>query len=292
MKTATIRDQSDSLDLRYAVTPASTEAVSRFIVFLNGRTEWIEKYAYVAGDLGLDDRTGFLTMDHRGQGASGGARAFIDSYDTYARDCAVVINQVVGNKPYTVVAHSMGCLIALYATLKGVINPQSLILCSPLFGLPNWPVPRVLAKPTSKMLSLAKLGAMHSGAGNHANEKFELNQLTHDVDKFEVIRNSPYPVPSATFGWVHATFEALRQIYDPGNLKKLTVPVLVMVGSNESVVDASAFQTWLKAAADAAPGDVEYIMIPGAKHELLSEIPQYYQRALAGIKGFLSRRMQ
>jgi len=291
MNINTVRDQSDSLDLRYAVTPASTEAVSRYVVFLNGRTEWIEKYDYLVKDLNLDDRTGFLTMDHRGQGGSGGARAFIDSYDTYARDCALVINRVVGNKPFTLIAHSMGCLVGLYATLKGHISPNGMVLCSPLLGLPNWPVPRFFAKPSSKFLSLAKLGSMHSGAGNHAKDRFERNQLTHDFDKFEILRNSPYPPASATFGWVNATFAAINEVFAPDHLKKLNIPVLVMVGGNETVVDQNALHAWVKTASTHAPSEIEYVVIPHAKHELLSEIPQYYNRALVSINGFLRKRL-
>ena len=289
MKIDTVRDQSDSLDLRYSVTPSSAEAVSKYVVFLNGRTEWLEKYAYLPKDLGLDDRTGFLTMDHRGQGASGGARAFVDSSESYGRDSAAVINKVVGNKPYIIVAHSMGCLIALYATLKGLINPTGLVLCSPLLGLPNWPVPRILAKPTSQLLSSINLGSMHSGAGNHASHKFELNQLTHDFDKFQAIKNSPYPLASATFGWANATFLAISEVFKPENLKKLNIPVQVIVGTNETVVDPHAFQEWIKLASQHASGEIEFVAVPGGKHELLSEIPQYYDKALTAIKGFLRK---
>ena len=290
MQFSTIRDHSDSLDLRYASAPESNEAISRYVVFLNGRTEWIEKYAYLVNDLNLDGRTGFLTMDHRGQGKSGGARAYVDSYDSYARDCAAVISHVVGNKPFTLIGHSMGCLIALYATLKGHVSPNGLILCSPLLGLPNWPVPRFFAKPSSKILNLVKLGSMHSGAGNHANEKFEANQLTHDVDKFEIIRKSPFPVPSATFGWVNATFEAINQVFLPENLKKLHVPVLIIIGSKETVVDPNAFQAWIQAATKESKSEIEYLIVPNGKHELLSEVPQYYAKALTGINGFLKKK--
>ena len=46
----------------------------RFVLFVNGRSEWIEKYHYLPELLQLPSDCGFLTLDHRGQGASGGTR--------------------------------------------------------------------------------------------------------------------------------------------------------------------------------------------------------------------------
>ena len=39
------RDPADTLDLRYGVHFRGKGEPKRFVVFLNGRTEWLEKYA-------------------------------------------------------------------------------------------------------------------------------------------------------------------------------------------------------------------------------------------------------
>jgi lysophospholipase len=141
------RSTDDRLDLRYAVHWRGTGEPERFVVLLNGRTEWIEKYDYVAKDLALPSGTAFLTWDHRGQGASGGARSYVESYDDYAEDARRIVAEAVGDKPYALIGHSMGGLIALHATLTGRLSPRALVLLSPLLGLPNEPVPRPLARP-------------------------------------------------------------------------------------------------------------------------------------------------
>ena len=290
-RVSTIRDRKDQIDIRYGHKPVETLATDRFVVFANGRTEFVEKYDYLVDDLKLPQNCGFLTWDHRGQGASGGARSWVASYDDYGIDAEKVISQVCGAKKYVTVAHSMGGLIALHATMRGYIKPKALILCSPLFGLPNLPVPRILAKPTSKALNHLRLGTMSSGAGNHIRRPFALNNLTHSFERYSRMQETPYKCGSATFGWVDQTFEALSVIFDPSNLEKLNVPVLVIGGTAESVVDPDAFQRWIQLASKWAPVNTELVLIPEARHELLSEIPKYYDRTVSTIRRWLDEHL-
>jgi lysophospholipase len=280
------RDSADVMDLRYGVLPARTTA-KRFVVFLNGRTEWIEKYAYLPHDLGLPPDCGFLTFDHRGQGASGGARAFVDSYDSYARDAAKIVREQVGDLPYAVLSHSMGGLISLYATLKGQLNPALLVLSSPLLGMPTHPVPVKVAKPLSALLTLGGLGAVSSGGGSFTMEPFERNRLTHCIDRYTRMQESPYKVPGATFGWVRASFAAIAECRRPDLLAKLTAPTLVIGGTKETVVDFSAFRSFVELAAQHAPAPVKLTLIPDARHELFSEIPRLYALTLENVRAFL-----
>jgi lysophospholipase len=277
------RDASDSLDLRYAKPDTECD---RYLVFLNGRTEWIEKYDYLPQDLGLDSSVGFVTMDHRGQGGSGGARSYVHSYDDYADDCARVIEAAVGNKPYSVLAHSMGSLIALYATMRSKIKPERLVLCSPLFGLPDKPVPGPLAKPIAGIMRMVKLGTIGTGAGNHTRRSFAKNHLTHDYARYRRMQATPYPIGSATFGWVRATFEATDYIFARENLGRFRTPTLVMAGGAEEVVKPDAIAKWIQSASDAGC-EVSLRWIPEARHELLSELEQYYGPARQEIRKFL-----
>ena len=81
------RDNDNCLDLRYGTYPTNNK-FSKYVLFANGRTEWIEKYNYLPESLDLPKDTGFVSWDHRGQGGSGGARAMVDSYDSYSKDAA------------------------------------------------------------------------------------------------------------------------------------------------------------------------------------------------------------
>jgi len=283
-----LRAADDSLDLRFGTYYKGEGQPDRWLVFLNGRTEWIEKYAYLAADLNLPAKTGFLTWDHRGQGASGGARAFVADYHVYARDTQQVIAKVVGDKPFVVLAHSMGCLITLYSTLTGHLHPRALAFSAPLLGLPNDPVPRRLARPVANLLTLCQFGAVSSGAGSFTKIAFEQNKLTHDKDLYERMQAGPYPVPGASFGWVAATFRALDLCFDPLRLATLSAPTLVFGGSAEQVVDAAATPAWVKVAKQNAKTKVEFRPIAGAKHELLSEVPEYYDPVRREIEAWFA----
>jgi alpha-beta hydrolase superfamily lysophospholipase len=284
---AVTRDSADTLDLRYGVHFQGKGEPERYVVFLNGRTEWLEKYAYLADDLGMPDGTAFLTWDHRGQGGSGGVRSYVDDYETYAKDTQKIVAEVTEGKPYVVLSHSMGGLIALYSTVRGYITPGALVLSSPLLGMPERPVPPKLAKPLSTALGLIGLGAVSTGGGTYTNIPFEKNKLTHHVGLYQRMCDTPYEIPGATFGWVAATFRALQVCFDPEVLKNHRVPTLVMGGSKETVVDVSAFKAWVDVASEHAPADVQLRMFPGAKHELFSEIPEYYEPAVKEAREWL-----
>lgn len=277
--------------LRYGVSlpeGKTPEEMARFLVFVNGRTEWIEKYACLPADFQLEDDIGFLSWDHRGQGASGGERAFVDSYVDYAQDAQRVISKAIKRKPFIMIGHSMGGLIALYAVMAGLIQPEALILSSPLLGLPEKPLPEFLARPIAEILGRFPASShIGSGAGGFTKGPFQSNPLTTDHDRFEFIKATPYPLGSVKFGWVRATFDAIDFVCNPANLKKYKTPTLVMCGSDERVVSPIGIQKWLVKAMDHAPARVEFDLIHGARHELFSESRDLYQRAIDLVRQFI-----
>jgi lysophospholipase len=280
-----VRSADDTLDLRYGVLRPGAE---RFVVFLNGRTEWIEKYAYLPDDLSLPVDCGFLTFDHRGQGGSGGVRTHVSSYEVFARDAAAVIEKVVGSRPYAIVSHSMGALVALYGTLRGILAPRSLVLSSPLLGMPDKPIPRTVAGPLAKTLSLLRLGTVSTGGRGSLAAPFAENLYTHHAERYDVISKSPYGSTSPTFGWVAATFAATAACFDPRLLAGLTAPTLVLGGTKEGIVEFEAFHRWVQLASSAAKVEVQLKLVQGAKHELYSEIPEFYGQALAATRAWLA----
>ncbi|MCX6118826.1 MAG: alpha/beta fold hydrolase [Proteobacteria bacterium] len=267
---STIRDSSDTLDLRFASLPGSTKK-ERQLAFCTGRTEWSEKYAHLPEELKLNKNTGFTIWDHRGQGMSGGARAWIDNYDTYSKDAKTVIDKVFGNKPYNLMCHSMGGLIALNGIMKGMLSPRCLVLSSPLLGLPHRPMHPDYAYKISNVIAKIGLGHLNSRSGRHWKPPFERNLLTHSADRYQVIQNPPYPVPSATFEWVKATYEATKFILNPEFLKKLNIPILVLCGTEENVVDINAVPLWVEEARKYSQSSIDLHWIQGGLHELFYE---------------------
>jgi lysophospholipase len=288
MLTNIIRDPSNSLDLRYATSENAAQA-NRFLVFANGRSEWIEKYHALPSELKIGVDSAFMTFDHRGQGASGGARAWIHDYETYARDMKAVIDASVGNKPYNLICHSMGGLISLQAIMRGLIKPRCLVLSSPLLGMPNKPMPAPLAYYTSALLTGCFLGHINTGGARYWKPPFERNVLTHSAERYEVIQNSPYPVPSPTFEWVKASYQATQFVLQPENLAKLDIPVLVLCGTEELVVDPDALPRWVTAVNQLGKTKVDFHWIHGGYHELLFESKPIAEQVMTLIRTWFDK---
>ena len=278
----------DGVKIRYGIWRGQQKP-TQAVLFLNGRTEWIEKYDFIPGLLNLKDSTAFVSIDHRGQGASGGRRAHIDSYDDFAADTQAVVAESIGKDvPYALLTHSMGGLIGLYAMATGRIAPSTGILCSPLLGLPEDPIPAIVARPLSRLLSFTPLTYLSSGAGQMDKSPFTSNRLTHSNEMFDKITHSPYPLRGVTFGWVKATFAAMQKVHSPEALKSISVPLLILTGSDERVVNAAAFSPWIQQANQCAKARIDFISIHGGRHELLSETPEFRDQAIAHIKQRLS----
>ena len=274
--------------LRYALYHKGLGELKRCVVFLNGRSEWIEKYDYLPHEMGLESGTAFLTWDHRGQGVSGGQRSFIDTYDTYAKDAAAVISHAIPGVSYVVLAHSMGALVALYAALKGLMHPTAQVLSSPLLRLPNHPFKRKWSRPIARLLVQVGLGGLELGAGRTDPDNFAINRLTHSHEAFKRVANTPYPIGTATAGWLHATFNATDLIFDANLLASLAIPTLVVGATEESIVDPHGFSEWCQRARSACKVPVEYRLIGSARHELLNEVPRVREEVLRLAAGWFA----
>jgi alpha-beta hydrolase superfamily lysophospholipase len=141
----------------------------------------------------------------------------------------------------------------------------------------------------SKMMTVLGLGHVNTRSGSHWKPPFERNVLTHSGEFYEVIQNSPYPVPSPTFEWVKATWEATQRILEPESLKKLTMPILVLCGTDEAVVDINAIKPWIDVARQHAKGPIDLHWIQGGRHELFYESKAYFDKARIYTKEWFNK---
>jgi lysophospholipase len=286
-KIATIPDSKNEISIRYGLFQKGQGPINRCVVFLNGRTEWIEKNAEIPEWLDLPPDCGFLTFDHRGQGGTGGDKSFIRSYEQYVDDASHVINTVLGKRiPYVILSHSMGGLIALYANMAGKIHPHSMVLSAPLLMISNQPFPAKVSFVLSKTLSALGFGKVGSGAGQYDKKRFEKNRLTRNHDMYLRIKNSPFPVGSATFGWVSATFDAFAYVYNPENIKRLSAPILILSAGEEKVVDSDSHKRWLNLASQYAKVRLSIEKVQGSRHEIFSETPEVRNLGIAKARNW------
>jgi lysophospholipase len=275
-----LKSPVDGISIRYATRGKETAKVR--IIFLNGRSEWIEKYADLPESTKFGEDSFWVMMDHRGQGASEGARSHVKSYEHFAKDVAAVVSECFGDQPYYIIAHSMGGLIAVYGAVKDILKPQGLVLCSPLFGIIS-PMPPILAKVLARFLTLTPFAGRPSGRGSDRRKTFSGNPLTSSKRRFRAMTEGTYSTQAPTFAWVHATFAASAVIYKKRNLKKLKIPVSIIVGDRESVVDRFVYQLWIDRWQELSGKTAKFKLVAGAQHELLNEADRFRKQALTFI---------
>lgn len=274
---------ADGQSIRYGIYQSNpTQTASVAVFFLNGRTEYIEKYQYVASDLNLPKNWIFITLDHRGQGSSTCQQGHIDHFKYFALDASFIAEKVIGSLPYHVVAHSMGALIALWATMKQYLRPTTLHMLSPLLGIYH---PFLSEKAFEMIAKLScTLGMSKSYVVGHSPlfKDFSANALTSDMSRYEKIINTPYKISPITYGWLKAAIEAIQDVKNESELKKITCPIGLTLSENDRVVDSKKSLLWADKAKKIGL-KIDSITLPGL-HELLSEEPTVYQQTLKRIR--------
>lgn len=275
----------NQIKIRYGFCYQEASLVQRYVLFLNGHGEFIEKYDYLPQDLGLTKEWGFLTLDHRGQGASDGEpRLHIDDYDDFAQDAQAVVAKVIAKKPYVLVAHSMGGLIALYATMKGYLKPEKLLLSAPLFGVNNIPTPigRMIGNVGTKL-----------GFGKSYFQKtiqkrnFENNLFTYSPERFERRYQWAYKKEGETFGWIKATCKAIASVNENVGLAKYKTPTCILYGDDERLVSKSAIRRWVQDAKKKSPAQISCEELAKTRHEIFAEAPPSYEQVIKLTRDFV-----
>lgn len=284
---------SDGAQLRAALFPARG-ALRGSIVLSGGRTEPIEKYFEVIGDL---TRRGYVVLAHdwRGQGLS--HRALPDrlagharGYDAFLTDYRALLAEYEARlpKPWFALGHSMGGCLTLLALAHGEAKRfEGAILSAPMLGLQIGGLPPLVARALVGFnLLFGRAGAYVRAAG--APETFETNVLTHDRARYERARAQVEAHPDLglggpTWGWLDFAFKATSYLARPENLEAVTIPVVIVSAARDRLVDNNA----QRAAAKNLPKG-EFISVPGAFHEILMEtdnMRNIFLRALDALLG-------
>ena len=277
---------SDNTKIRYQYQKSKTNSQKPCFVFLNGRSEWIEKYAFIPSLLGIQDSYDYLTIDHRGQGESEGTRAWTPSYSRFASDLSELLNHL-DIKQYTITAHSMGVLCTLIGVMEGSLTPQKMVLCSPLLGLPKDKLPLPIALKIVKVLSAVGLGKIPSMLDREVGVSFHKNKLTHSEENYNAFKDSRHRADSVTFGWVHQTATATAYAHKDENIQKLkSTPIKMLISGDEKVVHLQDTIDWTKKA-DGILQNFSSEVIHGARHELLTESDEFRLGVIKMIQDFL-----
>ena len=268
------------------------------ILLLQGRNECIEKYFETAGDL-ADLGFASIAFDWRGQGGSERTlsdpqRGHVRSFAAYESDLLAVLDAMQGEArgPVTVVAHSMGALIALLAAPRLAGRVERMVLLAPLLRLVQQPVGHGLLKWGTGLLRLAGLGRVYAALGPRPREvpDFLTNVLTTDRARHRrngliYVERHGLSLGGPTIGWLNAAARAMDRATSPRHLAQVALPSIMIGAGDDQVVSTLAIERTVRSLRNS-----NMLTVDGARHELLQERDRYREQVLAAIEGFAARR--
>lgn len=265
----------DGVRLRAAVWRGGDDGT---VLLFSGRTEYIEKYARIAGGL-IERGFSVVSLDWRGQGLSDRAlpdalTGHVADFADYQLDVAAVRSLAVEldlPRPFHLLAHSMGGCIGLRALHRG-LDVDAVTFSAPMWGIEMSPVTRPLAWSVSWIGRALGHGARYtpgtSAAAYVTEAAFDTNLLTSDPEVFEWMQRQTREHPELSLGgpslsWLLAALTEMRSLRAA---RPPSYPALTFVGSEESIVDPGAIRSVMRR----WPGG-RLDVIDGARHEVLME---------------------
>ena len=276
---------TDGMRIRYAHIPA-VGASRGTVVLCNGRADFIEKHFEVL--CALQQRGwAVLAFDWRGQGLSD--RLTADPLKGHAVDFDHHLNDLRGllavcaphlTGPLTVLGHSMGGALALRAVQRGDIIPARLVLSAPMLGINTGAIPNAVGRAAVAGLMALGLreGFFPGRATDPLQETIAQSILTHYSQRFQraqdLMRANPVlMLGGVTVGWLHAAFRLIDQLWAPGQMQGVSVPVEIISADHDALVDVKA----MARAAHLLP-NAHLTTVAGARHEILLEIDTYREQ--------------
>ncbi len=271
----------DGHAIRFGIWPCPKGKTLGSVILLNGRSEFMEKYAETIGEL---NQRGFavFSFDWRGQGLStrmlaNKHKGFIQSYNIYINDLELFFTRIVqpeATPPFILLAHSMGGHIALRFIHNHPEVQGRAILVSPMIDLFTSSLSRRFVRFITGIA--IRTGAADSyviGSGDYRPDRhrFKGNRLTSDPVRFmngkkAIENNSDLALGGVTYGWLSATFESIDILTGPGYVAGIHMPILLVSAGSDKVVSIKAQRQICR-----SMKDCRFIEIPGARHEILME---------------------
>jgi lysophospholipase len=266
------------------------------LLLLTGRSECVEKYAEVAGDMAAQGYR-VVAMDWRGQGGSARPlvnpyKGHIDRFETYLDDLEASLPHLLGDTgtgPVLALAHSMGGHLLLRYVAERRHPFTAVMLSAPMLGIHTAPLPESVARWLATTMVRRGHGGDYAPGQRDwyaSDPAFAGNPLTSDPVRFLVGHRCYAAQPDlalggATWGWLDAAFRSMAHLLRPGILTQVRIPVLLLSGLADRIVRPDRHET----AAKLLP-HCTLRQYPGARHELLMESDSIRAGVMAEIAHF------
>lgn len=228
------------------------------MVLAHGVSEHSGRYAHVAARLNADGYA-LVALDHRGHGRSGGKRAVIDRMENAVADLGTLVS-IAGEQPggskLFLLGHSMGGAIALEYALRDQRRLDGLVLSAPAAALEAAsPIELVAGRLLSRLAPSLGVFPIDSAAVSRDPE------VVRDYDSDPLCFHGK--LPARTVAELAATIQTF-----PDRVGSLTLPLLVMLGTDDRLVPQAAGRM---VEAGAGSEDKRLIEYEGLYHEILME---------------------
>jgi lysophospholipase len=269
----------DGVRLRAALWRPLMSDNGKVVLLLQGRTEFIERYAETVSSL-LTRGFHVVAFDWRGQGGSermlpNPAKGHVEHFDDYLLDLHTVITSVIeplGDMPRIALAHSMGGAVLMHALQRDANAFEHCVLSAPMIGLSMVKRPKMVHFAARALKVLGFSARYVPGGTDGATFEFLDNPLTRDEARHSIARKVFRVAPelaigSPTIGWASTSFDAMAALQDPSFPASITTPILVVAGPDDRITSTPMAQSF---AARLPNG--RFLAIPGSEHEVLLEI--------------------
>ncbi len=250
------------------------------VVLIGGRTEFIEKYFEVAGEL-LARGLSVITFDWRGQGLSTHTlpertKGHVRDFSEFDADLVAVMNRVVqvhGKKPYIGLAHSMGGNVLLRYLHDFPHEFDCAVLTAPMLAVKTAPYPQWFARTMATCSTAAgQHGAFVFGGAKQdpMAAVFETNGVTTDQRRFDRLMACLKAEPrlalgAPTFGWLEAAYRSMELVASEEFAHGIETPVLLIGAAHDQLVHPGADLTLIKRIKRGM-----YVMLK-SEHEIMME---------------------
>jgi lysophospholipase len=270
----------DGTSIRFGEWPGCGKLLGT-VVILNGRREFMEKYAE---PINILNQKGYdvYSLDWRGQGRSSRLlsnrhKGFVASYKDYLDDLTVIFQHKIpldSGRPLYLLAHSMGGHIALRFLHDFSDRIDKAVLVSPMIDIHTFPFTRGLARIITEIAM--RLGVSTSyifGGKNYGAlpERFNGNPLTSDPIRFwaehsAISKDPDLALGGVTWGWLQATFKSIDLLASPGYAEKIQTPILMVCAEKDKIVPLDAQKKICNRL-----NNCQFVLASKARHEILRE---------------------
>ena len=211
---------------------------------------WFHEHGYHLGGL-----------DYRGHGRSSGRRSYIDRFDQYVADVdamvAHVLAQQKGDHKLYLMGHSLGGLVVASYALAHPEGLDGIILSAPAMGfsakIPAWK--NLLGKASSALWPTLSIPT-----------GIPSEHLSHDAEVCTAYDADPMVNKNATARWYTETLTQQDTVLQQAH--RLTLPMLILQGSEDLLIDPDTTQAFV---GSAGAHDKQIQWYDGFYHELFNE---------------------